>query len=315
MASEQAIALRGLTKDHGGGRGVFELDLEVSPGEVFGFLGPNGAGKTTTIRTIMGSLRPTRGEARVFGLDCVAQSVEVKKLVGFLPGELPQFDALRGDEVVGYLGALRGGVERARVASLAERLELDLGRPYREYSRGNKQKLGLVVAMMHRPRLLILDEPTGGLDPLKQQTFNELVLEAKREGATVFLSSHVLSEVEHTCDRFAIIRAGRLARVGDLADLRAMRAFRVEFDLEPTAAPALSLDALRACPGVDDVRVEQARVRCLVREDFSALLALLSTQRVRNLTSTQPSLEELFLTFYDRDGSPAKPALAAEARS
>lgn len=201
------------------------------------------------------------------------------------------------------------------MASLAERLELDLGRPYREYSRGNKQKLGLVVAMMHRPRLLILDEPTGGLDPLKQQTFNELVLEAKREGTTVFLSSHVLSEVEHTCDRFAIIREGRLARVGDLADLRAMRAFRVEFDLEPSAAPALSLDALRACPGVDDVRLEQSCVRCLVRDDFSALLALLSTQRVRNLTSTQPSLEELFLTFYDRGGSPSKSPHAAEARS
>ncbi|HKF19649.1 MAG TPA: ABC transporter ATP-binding protein, partial [Candidatus Dormibacteraeota bacterium] len=199
MGSDEAAAVRtsGLSRDYGAGRGLFDLDIEVRTGEVFGYLGPNGAGKTTTIRLLMGLARPTRGSASIFGLDCQSQAVEVKRHVGYVAGEPPQFGALRGREVIAYLGAMAGGVDHAHVKQLSERLELDLSRRFREYSTGNKKKLVLVVAFMHRPRLLILDEPTSGLDPLNQQEFYDMVREARQDGATVFLSSHVLSEVEH----------------------------------------------------------------------------------------------------------------------
>lgn len=208
-----AIRTAGLTKDYGAGRGLFELELQVAPQEVFGYLGPNGSGKTTTIRLLMGLIFPTRGSAYIFGLDCVRDAVAVKRKVGYLPGDVPDFGSLRGGEIVAYLGGMRGGVDRGRVRSLCERFDLDLGRRFREYSTGNKQKLAIVLAFMHRPELLILDEPTAGLDPLNQQEFYALLREACDEGAGVFLSSHVLSEVEHVCDRVAILRAGHLVHV------------------------------------------------------------------------------------------------------
>jgi ABC-2 type transport system ATP-binding protein len=185
-ADMPTIVTRRLTKDYGGGRGLNDLDLEVGAGEVFGFLGPNGAGKTTTIRLLMGMIRPSGGSARVFGLDCQREAVAVKRLVGYVPGELPDWGRLRGSEITASLAGLRGGVDPAHVARLCEQLELDLGRHWRELSRGNKQKLALVLALMHRPELLVLDEPTGGLDPLKQQVFYRLLAEARAGGATVF---------------------------------------------------------------------------------------------------------------------------------
>jgi ABC-2 type transport system ATP-binding protein len=215
-----AIRTSRLTKDYGSHRGLFELDLQVSPQEVFGYLGPNGSGKTTTIRLLMGMIRPTAGSAYVFGLDCVRESVEVKRKVGYLPGDVPQFGSLRGGEIVTYLGGMRGGVDTAAVSKLAERFDLDLSRRFREYSTGNKQKLAILLAFMHRPELLILDEPTSGLDPLNQQEFYALLDEARAEGATIFLSSHVLSEVERVCDRVGIVRAGTLVRVARLDELR-----------------------------------------------------------------------------------------------
>ena len=223
------------------GRGLFELDLQVEPGEIFGFLGPNGAGKTTTIRLLMGLIRPTAGSAFVFGLDCTRDAVEVKRKVGYLPGDAPDFGSLRGREVVAYLGGMRGGVDRERVRALARRFDLDLGRRFREYSTGNKQKLGIVLAFMHRPELLILDEPAAGLDPLHRQEFYRLLRESRDDGATVFLSSHVLSEVEQVCDRVAIVRAGRLAHAGRVDELgaggeRLQDAFLKLFD-EPKALP------------------------------------------------------------------------------
>jgi ABC-2 type transport system ATP-binding protein len=177
-----AIVMRGLSKDYGSGHGLFDLDLDVAEGEIFGFLGPNGAGKTTTIRLLMGVIHATAGTASIFGLDCDTDSVAVKREVGYLPGDLPQFGGMRCSEVVAYLGGMRGAIDQSRVEDLAQRFQLDLGRRFREYSRGNKQKLGLVLAFMHNPRLLILDEPTGGLDPLNQQTFHELVGEVKAGG-------------------------------------------------------------------------------------------------------------------------------------
>lgn len=289
-----AIRTKGLVKDYGSGRGLFDLDLIIRPGEVFGFLGPNGAGKTTTIRLLMGFIRPTRGSASVFGLDCQRQAVEVKRRIGYVPGELPQFGGLRGDEIVGYIGGLRGGVDRAQVAAIAGRLGLDLGRRFREYSRGNKQKLALLLAFMHRPDLLILDEPTGGLDPLNQQTFYDLVRETRDRGATVFLSSHILSDVEHVCDRVGIIRAGHLVKVAGLDELRDVRFHRVQLEF----AGETPAEQLRAVPGLEALQIEGSRVRGAMRGSFEPLLAALAGQHVLRFTSEEPSLEELFLEFY-----------------
>ncbi len=221
-----ALSTSRLTKDYGAGHGLFDLDLVIHQQQVFGYLGPNGAGKTTTIRCVMGMIRPTSGSAHVFGIDCMRDSVEVKKRVGYLPGDIPQFGGMRGQEIVAYFGGMRGGVDAKRVSGLCDRFDLDLGRRFREYSSGNKQKLGIVLAFMHAPDLFILDEPTGGLDPLNQQEFYRLLREERDRGATVFLSSHVLSEVEHVCDQVGIIRAGRLVKVADLAELHRIRFHR-----------------------------------------------------------------------------------------
>ncbi len=289
-----AMHSEALTKDYGAGHGLFDLDLEVAEGEVFGYLGPNGAGKTTTIRLLMGLARPTRGGASIFGLDCQAQAVEVKRHVGYVPGELPQFGPLRGREVIAYLGAMAGGVDQGHVRALPERLDLDLDRRFREYSTGNKKKLALVIAFMNQPRLLILDEPTSGLDPLNQQQFYAMVREAKQTGTTVFLSSHVLSEVQHVCDRVGIIRAGRLVKVASLEELHEIRVHRVEIEFEGE----VPVDAIRGADGVGEVEAENRRVRCVVRGSFEPLLAAIAGGHVVNLSSHEPSLEELFLVYY-----------------
>jgi ABC-2 type transport system ATP-binding protein len=296
-----AIRTGGLTKDFGSGRGLFDLDLEVPEGEVLGYLGPNGAGKTTTIRLLMGLIHPTGGAASIFGLDCQRQSVEVKREVGYVPGELPQFGGLRGSEIVAYMAGLRGGVDDGVVTRICERFSLDLGRRFREYSRGNKQKLAILLGFMHRPRVLVLDEPTGGLDPLNQQEFYELCREAKGNGATVFLSSHILSEVEHVSDRVAILRAGRLVRTATLHQLHELRVHEVEIE----TAGELPLAAVRAAVGVDHVEAEDRRLRCVVRGSFEPLLQALAGSDVLNLTSHEPSLEEVFLTYYRDAATPA----------
>jgi ABC-2 type transport system ATP-binding protein len=291
-----AIAARGLTKDYGSGHGLFDLDLEIAEGEVFGFLGPNGAGKTTTIRLLMGVIHATAGTATIFGLDCDRDSVAVKREVGYLPGELPQFGGMRGSEVVAYLGGMRGGIDRDRVKEISERFELDLGRRFREYSRGNKQKLGLVLAFMHRPRLLILDEPTGGLDPLNQQTFHRLVGEVSATGTTVFLSSHVLSEVEETCSRVGIIRDGRLVSDMSMDKVHELRFHEVVIEFRGEIPEA----AIRAAAGVESVKVDGARLTCTVRGGFDPLLAAISGHTVVDLVSREPSLESIFLSYYSK---------------
>jgi len=291
-----AIRTSKLTKDYGVGRGLFDLDLQVAGQEVFGYLGPNGSGKTTTIRLLMGMIHPTSGSAHVFGLDCIREAVEVKRKVGYLPGDVPQFGSLTGDEVVAYLGGMRGGVDRRRVQRIAERFDLDLSRRFREYSSGNKQKLAIVLAFMHRPDLLILDEPTSGLDPLNQQEFYALLRETRDDGATVFLSSHILSEVEHVCDRVGIIRDGRLVRVAQLDELRHIRVHRVEIEFAPgTDIPE---SEIRAAEGVQDMAVDGNRVTCSVHGSFAALLHAIRDASVTDLVSTEPSLEEIFLSYF-----------------
>src|SRR5664280_993879 len=217
-----------LTKSYGSHRGIVEVDLVVQEGEVFGFLGPNGAGKTTTIRTLLDLIRPTSGTARVFGIESSADPVAIHRRVGYIPGEFTLYDRLTGSQTLEYFANLRGGVDPAYQRSLVERFELDPSRRFKEYSKGNKQKVGVIIALQHRPELLVLDEPTSGLDPLVQQTFFSTLREAVADGATVFLSSHILSEVEKSCDRVAIIREGRLAKVDTVEALRDLAHHQVE---------------------------------------------------------------------------------------
>jgi ABC-2 type transport system ATP-binding protein len=292
--AELAISTAGLTKDYGSGRGVFDLDLDIPAGEVFGFIGPNGAGKTTTIRLLMDLVRPTSGNARLLGLDSHVHAVQIKRQVGYVPGELPTYPGATAAQIIGLLAAMRGGVDDGRILELARRLDLDLSRRYRDLSHGNNQKVWRVQAMMHRPRLLILDEPTLGLDPLVQEVFEQLIREACDAGATVFLSSHVLSEVQQLCHRMALVRAGRLLRAGTLAELRELRLHRVE----ATYTGSLDTVALAAVPGIDEVQVDDHHLRCTVHGAFAPLIAALTQAEVLELDSQEMTLDEIFHAAY-----------------
>jgi ABC-2 type transport system ATP-binding protein len=303
------MEVRGLTKRYGTKRGVTDLSFQVREGEVFGFLGPNGAGKTTTIRLLMALLFPDAGTAHIAGLDCWQQSVAVKRQVGYLPGELALDQNLTGGEILTYFGHLRGGVDQTYLKQLIARLDLDPSRKFRQYSRGNKQKVGLVQAFMHRPRLLILDEPTSGLDPLNQQEFDRLVKEVRAEGHTVFLSSHILSEVEQTCDRVGIIREGQLVRVGGVTELKDIKRHEVDLTF---AAPAPA-DVFRAVPGVERVEALPGglTLRLTVQGGLDAVVKAAARYPVVNLVSHEPSLEEIFLRYYEGDGLGAPPREAS----
>jgi ABC-2 type transport system ATP-binding protein len=298
------IATYDLGKEYGSARDIDGVTLEVTEGEVFGFLGPNGAGKTTTIRLLMALLRPTRGRAVIGGLDCWSRATAVKRLVGYLPGEFTSDPSLRGAQIIAYLANLRGGVDQPFTRTLIERLDLDPSKRFRDYSRGNKQKIGLVQAFMHRPRLLILDEPTSGLDPLNQQQFYALVDEARRAGQTVFLSSHILPEIEHTCDRVGIIREGRLITVDHVTALKALKHHVVDIGF---AAPA-SVRWFTDLPGVESVTADDGGLvlHLTVRQDLSAVLKAAALHDATALSSREPSLEEVFPRFYEpAETSPA----------
>jgi ABC-2 type transport system ATP-binding protein len=297
------IAVNNLVKRYASNRGVQDISFDVSEGAVFGFLGPNGAGKTTTIRTLMGFLRPTSGSATIGGLDCWAQSTEVKRLVGYLPGEYTLDPALTGAQILQYLGNLRGGVDQTYLHQLVERLELDPTRRFREYSRGNKQKIGLVQAFMHRPRLLIMDEPTSGLDPLNQQEFYRMVAEVKAEGRTVFLSSHNLAEVEHTCDQVGIIREGQLVKVDAVSALTDIQHHVVELTFPSPASP----DWFSGVPGVREAVAEQngRLLRLTVQGDLGGVLLVAAQRGATNFITREPTLEEIFLRYYIPEASTA----------
>jgi ABC-2 type transport system ATP-binding protein len=286
-----------LTKSYGVHRGVVELDLTVEQGEVFGFLGPNGAGKTTTIRVILDHIRPTSGRALVFGIETTVDPVAIHRRIGYLPGEFTLYDRLTGAQTLEYFANLRGGVDPAYQASLIERLDLDPSRRFKEYSKGNKQKVGLVIALQHRPELLILDEPTSGLDPLVQQTFFELLREAVADGGTVFLSSHILSEAEKTCDRVAIIREGRLARVDRVDALRDLAHHQVELRF----AGPVPTSEFEALPGVSDVSADDHVLRMRVSGPITPVVRAAARYELLDFISREPSLEETFLAEYDQE--------------
>ncbi len=286
-----------LTKFYGAHRGIVEVDLAVEEGEVYGFLGPNGAGKTTMIRLLLDLLRPTSGRAFVFGIETTADPVAIHRRVGYLPGEFALFDRLTGAQTIEYFGNLRGGVDPRYQADLVERFDLDPSRRFREYSKGNKQKVGLVIALQHRPDLIVLDEPTSGLDPLVQQTFFELLRETIAEGRTAFLSSHILGEVEKTCDRVAIIRDGRLVAVDRVEALRGLAHHEVELRFE---AP-VPVSAFSGLPGVSDMVVIDGGLRMRVTGSMAPIVEAASGRGLVDFETREPSLEQTFLAQYGRE--------------
>jgi ABC-type multidrug transport system ATPase subunit len=296
-----------LTKSYGAHRGIIDLDLTVAEGEAFGFLGPNGAGKTTTIRTLLDHLRPTSGKAFVFGIETTIDPVAIHRRLGYLPGEFLLYDRLTGGQTIEYFANLRGGVDKDYQRQLIERLDIDPSRKFKELSKGNKQKVGLVIALQHHPDLLMLDEPTSGLDPLMQQTFYELIREAKAEGRTVFLSSHILSEVERTCDRVAIIRDGLMVRVDRVEALRDLAHHQVELrfaDTVPTAAFA-------NLPGVSDLAVDDHTLRMRVSGSIAPVVQAAAGYPIVDFVSREPSLEETFLAEYGRGGEEPRVEVAS----
>jgi ABC-2 type transport system ATP-binding protein len=296
------IRTEALVKRYGRRRGLDGLDLAVSPGEIYGFLGPNGAGKTTTIRILLDLIRPTSGSASILGEAPRPGGTALRRRLGYLPGDFTALGGQSARELLRHLGALRGGVPDARIEALADRLDLDLGTRLRSLSKGNRQKVGVVQAFMHQPELLILDEPTSGLDPIIQQRFLELVREARDAGQTVFMSSHVLSEVQQCADRVGIVRDGRMVAVEDVAALRARSVRRVEiaFD-EPVPA-----EAFAAVPGLADVRVDGARLRATLTGRADPLVKAAARYGVETLTMDEPDLEELFLVHYGREADDAR---------
>jgi ABC-2 type transport system ATP-binding protein len=288
------IRIEKLTKYYGKARGVVDLDLAVERGEVFGYLGPNGAGKTTTIRALLGYIRPTSGRATLFGLDSSRDAVAIRRRTGNLPGEFSLYPKLTGEQFLQFFANLRGGVDWAYVRQLAERLDSDLGRKIGQLSHGNKQKIGLIQAFMNKPELLILDEPTTGLDPLVQQTFYKLIDEVRTNGQTVFVSSHVLPEVERVCDRVGIIREGRLVTVETVAALKAKALRRLEIVFDGPPPP----EKFEKLPGVQDLTVTDSHLRCTVVGSPDAVIKAAAKFKVLDVISQEPSLEEVFLTYY-----------------
>ncbi|HNS51572.1 MAG TPA: ABC transporter ATP-binding protein [Anaerolineae bacterium] len=291
-----AVIAQGLRKSYGRVEALRSVDIEVRRGEIFGFLGPNGAGKTTTIRCLLDLIRPDGGKVRVLGIDPQADPVAVQARCGYLPGELRLNDNMTAERQLRFLGDMRGrAVDWAHVRQLAHRLELDLGRPIKNLSKGNKQKIGVIQALMHRPELLILDEPTSGLDPLIQQQVLGLIQQARADGATVFFCSHIMSEVQSAADRVAMIRLGEIVEVAETSTLisRALRQTTVWFK-QPVDGSALA-----AVPGVTLLgRDDETSVTLQVEGDMDGLIKALGAFPVRDLETVRPSLEEVFLAYY-----------------
>jgi ABC-2 type transport system ATP-binding protein len=299
MAHSPAVMTRGLSKSYGPVQALLGVDLEVERGEIFGFLGPNGAGKTTTIRCLLDLIRASAGTVRVLGLDPQAEPLAVRARVGYLPGELHFDDNLSAEGALVFFNRLRGGrADPVFIRQLTQRLGLDVRKPIKNLSKGNKQKVGVVQALMHRPELLLLDEPTSGLDPLGQQEVLHLLAEAQAAGATIFFSSHILSEVQEVAKRVAIIRSGAVVEIAETSALihRAHRRVRVRFK------QAIDAGILAGVPGVKSVRHDGPLGLLLhVGPDMDALIKALAALPVNDLETEHPSLEEIFLTFYQPD--------------
>ena len=295
MTDSVAIHTDGLTKHYGDVRALVDLNLDVQRGEIFGFLGPNGAGKTTTIRTLMDEIRPTSGSATIVGLDTHTDSVEIRRHIGYIPGDLAMYPNLTGKDTITYFGNLRGGVDWGYVDSLAERLEADLSRKVGDLSTGNRQKVGIIQAFMSKPEVLIMDEPSAGLDPLVQRTFQQMMKEVTANGSTVFLSSHTLSEVQRVADRVGIIRSGHLVAVEGVQELRSKAIRRVDMYFDGPAEAAV----FEGVAGARDVEVRNHHVSLSFDGSMEELLRAASARyTLMDISSQEADLEEIFLTYY-----------------
>ena len=306
------IEVEHLVKSYGGKRGIRDVSFQVEGGEVFGFLGPNGAGKTTTLRLLMALLRADAGSARISGHDCWDEAVAIKRLVGYVPGEPSLDPTLTGGQILQYFSHLRGGVDQGYLRSLVERFGLDPSRKFRQYSSGNKRKVVLIQAFMHRPQLLLLDEPTGGLDPLNQQTFEQLVKEVQGEGHTVLLSSHILSEVEQLCSRVGIIREGALVQVSEVSALKDLK----QTQLRLSFAQAVPVAAFAQLPGVSSLQqsADGRTLQLQLAGEADAVIKAAAAYEVLGVHSQEPSLEDIFLRYYASDGAaPAVQPVGEEA--
>lgn len=294
--SSVIISANSITKNYGGGKGVFDVDLNVREGEIFGFLGPNGAGKTTTIRQLLGFIKPDKGSCSILGMDCFKQAADIQKHLGYLAGEIALFGSFSGEKMIRFIAEMKGVGDRKRINELIERFELDASGKVRKMSKGMKQKLGIVCAFMSDPKVLILDEPTSGLDPLMQARFVELVLSEKSRGKTVFMSSHIFEETEKTCDRAAIIKAGRIADIENVESMRKKKLKYYHVTLRDEA------EALRlAAMNIDGIKLEGRTAIIPVGGDIPSILGLLSGFKVEDIDITAQTLEELFLHFYTEE--------------
>jgi ABC-2 type transport system ATP-binding protein len=301
MTPDTTIHTEGLTKHYGSVEALVDLDLDVRAGEVFGFLGPNGAGKTTTIRTILDEIRPTAGTASILGMDTHQRSVEIRRHIGYVPGDLAMYPSLTGRDTITFFANLRGGVDWEYVAELAERLGADLDKKVGDLSSGNRQKVGLIQAFMNRPDVLIMDEPSSGLDPLVQREFQSMMREVAAEGRTVFLSSHTLSEVQRVADRVGIIRRGVLVAVETVSDLRSKGLRRISFEFAEPVAEGVFRDVR----GVREVEVTDHHAIVTFDGTIDALLTTVAGRYdVVDIVTHEADLEEVFLTYYrDEEGA------------
>jgi ABC-2 type transport system ATP-binding protein len=297
--TEGVIEIRGLSKDYGEGRGVFDLDLSVEPGEILGFLGPNGAGKSTTMRMLVGLIQPTGGTARVLGCDIESGSLELRRRTGYLAGDFGLYRQLTARRMLAHLARLHGGVAAGAIVELADRFDAQLDRPIRDLSSGNRQKIGLIQAFMHEPELLILDEPIAGLDPLVQRNFHELLHEVRAEGRAVFLSSHTLSEVDRVADRVAILRRGQLVVVDRLEHLRSLAIRRLDIEFVEPPDPT----EFRAIPGVRSAEVSGTLLQVSFEGSADAVVKAAAAHEVVAIRNREDELEDIFLRYYQEDES------------
>jgi ABC-2 type transport system ATP-binding protein len=291
---ETVIETKNLTKTYGKSRGITDVNIRVNKGDIFGFLGPNGAGKSTTIRTLLDFIRPTSGSATIFGMDCQKDTVQIKKRIGYIPGDFGLFGNMTGWKYLEYFGKVRGGYDAESAKQYAARLDIRLDRKMKEYSRGMRQKVAIIQAFMNRPDLIVMDEPTSGLDPLVQQTFMDMVRERANDGTTIFMSSHVLSEVEKVCNRVAIIKEGKIATEEKVEDLRKKSGNVLQVKFVDEVNPEVF-----RIPGVINPVRQNGHIRMTVAGNMEAVLGEVSRHKVVEITIHPMTLEEIFMHYYE----------------
>lgn len=291
-----AIEVSHLTKYYGKSRGIVDVSLDLKEGEIFGFIGPNGAGKSTTIRTLLALLRPTSGHANIFGMDCIEKAPEIAKRVGYLPSEVFYYDGMRVRDLLSYAAGFYHKNCQRKISDLADRLNLDVNKKIDDLSFGNKKKVGIIQGLLHEPDLIILDEPTLGLDPLMQKTFFELIREENQRGASVLMSSHILSEVQRICERVALIKEGRIIAIDTISALKEKNVRRFTFETKsPVSIERFQID------GIKDLVVKDRSCEFIYRGDVNPVMSLLSTIELDSITISEPDLEQIFLHFYSKE--------------